>query len=170
MIVKRWRFASSHVLATVALIAASITSWPAAFAQVWPSRPVRIIVPYVPGGTIDITARLMMSKLSQTWGQPVVIDNRAGAAGTIGANLVAKSSPDGHTLLLASASELTTAQTIIKNMPFNHRITAHLQSKRIGRKLGLSIRAVELSDPLAAVDVDKPADHELVTAILEGRA
>jgi tripartite-type tricarboxylate transporter receptor subunit TctC len=89
----------------------------------WPKPgrrdPVRIIVPYAPGGTIDITARLMMSKLSQSWGQPVVIDNRAGAAGTIGANMVAKAAPDGYTLLLAAASELTIAQAIIKDMPFN---------------------------------------------------
>ena len=61
----------------------------------------------------------MMSKLSQAWGQPVVIENRAGAAGTIGASLVAKAAPDGYTLLLAAASELTIAQAIIKDMPFN---------------------------------------------------
>lgn len=91
----------------------------AVIAQAWPDKPVRIIVPYAPGGTIDIVARLMMSKLAQAWGQPVVIDNRAGAAGTIGANMVAKAAPDGYTLLLAAASELTIAQTIIKNMPFN---------------------------------------------------
>ena len=113
------RSAASLVVAMVTLIGAATTLSPSAVAQAWPNRPVRIIVPYVPGGTIDITARLMMSKLSQAWGQAVVIDNRAGAAGTIGANIVAKASPDGYTLLLASASELTTAQTIIKNMPFN---------------------------------------------------
>ena len=90
-----------------------------AFAQAWPTSQVRIIVPYVPGGTIDITARLIAGRLSQAWGQTVVVENRGGAAGTIGANIVAKAPPDGHTLLLAAASELTIAQTIIKNMPFN---------------------------------------------------
>ena len=107
-------FASAFLLAAGALGAGA-----AAWAQAWPSAPVRIIVPYVPGGTIDITARLMAGKLSQAWGQPVVVENRAGAAGTIGANIVAKAAPDGDTLLLAAASELTIAQTTIKNMPFN---------------------------------------------------
>jgi tripartite-type tricarboxylate transporter receptor subunit TctC len=74
---------------------------------------------HVPGGTIDITARLMAGKLSQAGGEPAGVENRAGAAGTIGANIVAKAAPDGHTLLLAAASELTIAQAIIKNMPFN---------------------------------------------------
>ena len=101
------------------LVAGILGALPAARAQAWPNAPVRIIVPYVPGGTIDITARLMAGKLSQAWGQPVVVENRAGAAGTIGANIVAKAAPDGYTLLLAAASELTIAQTTIKNMPFN---------------------------------------------------
>ena len=105
------------VLQVLALLGGVVPA--AARAETWPAKPVRIIVPYAPGGTIDITARLMMAKLSQAWGQPVIIDNRAGAAGTIGANIVAKAAPDGYTLLLAAASELTIAQTIIKNMPFN---------------------------------------------------
>ena len=114
-------FASYALARTVRIVLAVVgIAWSSGvFAQVWPVKPVRIIVPYAPGGTIDITARLLMSKLSQAWGQPVVIDNRAGAAGTIGASMVAKASPDGYTLLLAAASELTIAQTIIKNMPFN---------------------------------------------------
>ncbi|MCE9658523.1 MAG: tripartite tricarboxylate transporter substrate binding protein [Burkholderiales bacterium] len=113
-------FLSPRSMAAAALLlVAAITCCPTAFAEEWPARPVRIIVPYVPGGTIDITARLMATKLSQAWGQPVVVENRAGAAGTIGANLVAKAPPDGYTLLLAAASELTIAQTTIKNMPFN---------------------------------------------------
>lgn len=103
----------------VLLLAAALTHCASALAQEWPTKPVRIIVPYVPGGTIDITARLMATKLSQMWGQPVVVENRGGAAGTIGANLVAKAAPDGYTLLLAAASEMTIAQTIIRNMPFN---------------------------------------------------
>lgn len=113
-----WRSLRFHGTALVLAAMATTLSAPA-FAQAWPSRPVRIIVPYVPGGTIDISARLMATKLSQLWGQPVVVENRGGAAGTIGANLVAKAAPDGYTLLLAAASEMTIAQTIIKNMPFN---------------------------------------------------
>jgi tripartite-type tricarboxylate transporter receptor subunit TctC len=105
--------------ARIALIVATVAWSPPSFAQAWPVKPVRIIVPYAPGGTIDITARLLMGRLTQTWGQPVIVDNRAGAAGTIGASMVAKSSPDGYTLLLAAASELTIAQAIIKDMPFN---------------------------------------------------
>ncbi|MCE9641826.1 MAG: tripartite tricarboxylate transporter substrate binding protein [Betaproteobacteria bacterium] len=112
-------FLPRRLITVLLLISAGLAAAPAAFAQAWPAKPVRIIVPYAPGGTIDITGRLMMAKLSQAWGQPVIIDNRAGAAGTIGANMVAKAAPDGYTLLLSSASELTTAQAIIKDMPFN---------------------------------------------------
>ena len=115
----RLRSRSRFFMFAASLAMTAVTPFSAAFAQAWPSGPVRIVVPYVPGGTIDITARLMAAKLSQAWGQPVVVENRGGAAGTIGANLVAKAAPDGHTLLLAAASELTIAQTIIKNMPFD---------------------------------------------------
>ena len=107
------------LVATALLVMAGVTHVSTALAQTWPSSPVRIIVPYVPGGTIDITARLMAGKLSEAWGQPVVVENRGGAAGTIGASVVAKAAPDGYTLLLAAASELTIAQAVIKNMPFN---------------------------------------------------
>lgn len=70
----------------------------------YPARPIRIVVPSSPGGGLDITARVLAQKLTAAWGQSVVIDNRAGAGGTIGPDLVAKSAPDGHTLLIVSAS------------------------------------------------------------------
>ena len=81
------------------------------FAQAWPSKPIRWIVPFAPGGANDITARLAAERLTQTLGQPVVVENRAGAAGTIGIELVAKSPPDGYTIVsssdtIASASHL----------------------------------------------------------------
>src|SRR5262245_18292537 len=71
-------------------------------AGVYPNRPVRLIVPYAPGGNIDITGRIVAPAMSGALGVSFVVDNRAGASGAIGSDLVAKASPDGHTLLVAS--------------------------------------------------------------------
>jgi tripartite-type tricarboxylate transporter receptor subunit TctC len=83
-------------------------------AQTYPSKAVRIIVPYPPGGTSDILSRLLSPKLNEAFGQPVVVDNRPGANGNIGAELVAKSPPDGHTLLLADLGALAISPSIYK--------------------------------------------------------
>lgn len=77
---------------------------PLAFGQGYPNKPVHVIVPFTAGSATDILARTFGQKLSEMWGQPVVVDNRPGAGGTIGAGIVAKSSPDGHTLLVHSAA------------------------------------------------------------------
>jgi tripartite-type tricarboxylate transporter receptor subunit TctC len=87
-------------IALVAALAASA----AAFAQGFPSRPVNIVVPYPPGGLIDIVARIIQPRLQTELGQSVVIENRSGAGGNVGAEHVAKATPDGHTLLLANPS------------------------------------------------------------------
>src|SRR5712664_2152076 len=73
----------------------------AAVAQEWPARPVRIIVPFPPGGSADLMPRIVAEKLSEKWGQPVIVENRPGAAGNIGADAVFRSEPDGYTLLSA---------------------------------------------------------------------
>ena len=68
----------------------------------YPSRPVTVVVPFPPGGGTDVGARLVAQKLSLKWGQPVIIENRGGAAGRVGAELVAKAKPDGYTLLVGN--------------------------------------------------------------------
>ena len=71
-----------------------------AYAQTWPAKPIRMIVPYPSGGTSDILARLIGQKLTEAWGQQIVVDSRPGANGTIGTDIVVRSPPDGYTFLL----------------------------------------------------------------------
>ena len=75
-----------------------------ALPQHYPARPIRLIVPYPPGGTVDITARIVQPKLSESLGQPIVIENRGGAGGAVGTEAVAKSAPDGYTFLYTLSS------------------------------------------------------------------
>jgi len=89
-----------------------------ALAQAWPSRPIRMIVPFAPGGSTDITARVFAENLRPLLGQTVVIDNRPGASGTIAGDTVAKAQPNGYTFLVASATLLAN-QSIHKNLPYD---------------------------------------------------
>lgn len=90
----------------------------AASAQAWPSRPVTLIVPFPPGGTTDVIARALAEKLAKSLGQPVVVDNRPGAGATLGADLAAKSKPDGHTLLMGAVHH-TIAGSIYRKLPYD---------------------------------------------------
>ena len=87
--------------------------------QAWPARPFRIIVPFPPGGNIDITGRTLAPGLTETLGQPVVVDNRGGAGGTIGTELAAKSPPDGYTLLVGSTGTLTAAPALYPKLGYD---------------------------------------------------
>ncbi len=102
--------------ALVAVLAATLAS--AGWAQSFPSKPLRIVVPFGAGGVADLTARTVAQKLSQSLGQPVVIENKPGAGGVGAADTVAKSAPDGHTLLLMSNASAVTA-TLFNKLPYD---------------------------------------------------
>ncbi|MGH8633800.1 MAG: Bug family tripartite tricarboxylate transporter substrate binding protein [Burkholderiales bacterium] len=87
--------------------------------QSYPARPIRLIVPYPPGGNVDITARIIGPALGEIVGQSIVIDNRSGAGGNLGANLVAKAPPDGYTLLMGSSAPLAINPIVFKDTPYD---------------------------------------------------
>ena len=90
-----------------------------AFAQSYPSKPIRLVVPYAAGGTSDILARQIGPKLTEAWNQPVVVENKTGANGNVGADFVAKSAPDGYTLLLTDVGGLVISASVYPHLPFN---------------------------------------------------
>ena len=102
----------------IALLAA-IFFTAAAGAQTFPAKPIRIVVPYPPGGSGTIIARILGDKLTQAWGQQILVDSRPGASGMIGAELVAKSPPDGYTLLAGYTSEVAINVSLFKKMAYD---------------------------------------------------
>jgi len=107
---------------SIAVLLAGLALWPAASqAQTYPARPVRIVVALLPGGGNDTVARLAAAKMSVTLKQQVVVENRAGAGGLIGADYVAKSAPDGYTLLLGNVATMAIIPNMQKNPPYDPR-------------------------------------------------
>jgi tripartite-type tricarboxylate transporter receptor subunit TctC len=107
-------------IAQAACAALALAAVPAAFAQApYPTKPVKLVVAFTPGGPTDVVARLLAQKLTQKWGQQVIVENKAGAAGVIGSEYVAKSAPDGYTLLMATAGNLTVNQHLYPSMKFD---------------------------------------------------
>ncbi|MDQ0140995.1 Bug family tripartite tricarboxylate transporter substrate binding protein [Cupriavidus necator] len=90
-----------------------------AFAQPWPARPIRMVVPFPPGSSPDLIARILTEKLAATLGQPVVVENRPGAGGNIGTGMVARAAPDGYTLLFTINGPLVTAPTLSRNLNYD---------------------------------------------------
>lgn len=95
------------------------TATTATLAQSWPSKPIRVVVPYPPGGNVDTAARIVANELSKSLGQPVVVENKAGAGGMIAGDFVAKAEPDGYTLFMAANGPLLYSPTIF-NKPLYH--------------------------------------------------
>ena len=112
------RSALGRVFAVTVVTAAAWSVLPATAQERWPVKPVRLVVPFAAGGSTDVVARMIGQKLSVLWGQPVIVENRAGAGGNLGADMVAKSQADGYTLLMASGS-ITINPHIYKRMPFD---------------------------------------------------
>ena len=103
--------------AAVTVMAGLLSS--GAYAQTFPSKPVRLVVPFAPGGAPDLVARGLAPKLSESLGQAVVVDNRAGAGGIIGMEIVAKASPDGHTLVIGSNGPLAIVPNLHRSLSFD---------------------------------------------------
>jgi tripartite-type tricarboxylate transporter receptor subunit TctC len=102
-----------------ALLATIFIAFPALAQTRWPVKPVKIVVPFAPGGTTDILARAMAPELSKAFGQPFVVENRAGAGGNIGADMVAKSAPDGYTLLMGTVGTHGINKSLYSKMTFD---------------------------------------------------
>src|SRR5262249_21824120 len=103
-----------RILAAILLLVANVAA-----AQSWPSKPIRIVVPYPAGGTSDILARALAPGLQTALGQPIVVENKPGATGNLGADYVAKSAPDGHTLLLADIGSLAIGPSVFSTLTFD---------------------------------------------------
>src|SRR5258707_1915997 len=106
-------------LRTIIALAMLAAASPAVWAQSYPSKPVRVIGTFPPGGTPDIYGRVMSGELGKLWNQSVVVENRTGASGTIGTDYIAQAAPDGYTLLFAADATIAIAPHLDPNLPYD---------------------------------------------------
>ena len=112
-------------MATLPLRRALLLAWMlvlgtgSAFAQSWPTKPIRLVIPFPAGGSTDVVGRLVGEKVAQALGQPVVVDNRAGAGGTAGSDVVAKAPADGYTFLMGTSSTHAIAPNLYAKIPYD---------------------------------------------------
>jgi tripartite-type tricarboxylate transporter receptor subunit TctC len=118
----RHRFLFSLVLAAVLGSGIGSGSSGIAVAQTWPDRPIRLVVPFPPGGSTDVVGRMIGEQLRQRLGQPIVVENKAGAGGTIGSDSVAKSVPDGNTLVIGTSSTHAIAPAVFASLPYDPNV------------------------------------------------
>ncbi|UUZ73187.1 tripartite tricarboxylate transporter substrate binding protein [Polaromonas sp. P1(28)-8] len=109
------KFLVRTLIATIAAVCVATN----AFAATYPEKPIRLIVPFAPGGSVDLIGRVLAQRLSEKLGQQVIVENKAGAGGTMGADVVAKAPPDGYTLLLASSGHQSFHSLLYKKLPYD---------------------------------------------------
>src|SRR5437879_13365670 len=107
-----------RVIFRIGLAACAMLSASGALAQAYPSQPIKVVVPVTPGTGMDIIARAVGPRLSERLGQPIVVENKPGASGNIGAEMVAKASPDGHTVMI-TANTMLIAASLYRNVPYD---------------------------------------------------
>ena len=107
----------ASMIGLLVLMFCGISSW--SFAQAYPSRPIKIVIPFPPGNTTDIMTRLIAPKLQERLGQAIIVENRAGASGTIGMDYVAKSKPDGYTIVASQGGNMVVLPHTSKTIPYN---------------------------------------------------
>ena len=145
-----------HFLNASLLCAAALAA-PYAQAQSYPSKPIRIVVPFGPGGATDVVARTVADKLATRLGQPVIVENKPGASTMIGADAVAKAAPDGYTLLVSGSSTFSVAPALKERMPYDHQKIALLVKAPLVLVSGPSAPAKSLAE-LVALAKAKPGD------------
>jgi tripartite-type tricarboxylate transporter receptor subunit TctC len=132
---------------SLALLIPALCLAPGAFAQTYPTKPVRVIIPFAPGGASSTVGRLVFQKVSEIMDQQFIVDNRAGAAGTIGAEIVSRSAPDGYTLLVHTATHIANAH-LYKKLPYD-TLGDFVGVTALGRQVGMM--AVHPSMPVRSV-------------------
>ncbi|MES2281092.1 MAG: tripartite tricarboxylate transporter substrate binding protein [Pseudomonadota bacterium] len=115
----KFRILSTHCLLAFACAGFTFAASPVAAQDTFPTKPVRLIVPFTPGGSNDVIARVLAQKLGDMWRQPVIVDNKTGAAGNIGSDFVAKAQPDGYNLLITNNNTMSINPALLANMPFD---------------------------------------------------
>ncbi|MDB5377430.1 MAG: transporter [Rubritepida sp.] len=135
------------------------------FAQAWPSRQVRIVVPFPPGGSTDVLARRLAERLSPAFGQTVLVENRPGAGGTTGADYVAKSPPDGHTLLMGVTGSNAIAQSLYPSLPYDTVRSFSPVSRVVSAPLVLVVtNAMPVTDMAGYIATAKAAPNTITHA------
>lgn len=139
----------------------------AGVAQDFPNRPVHLVVPWPPSGNVDITARTIAPALSEALGQPVIVENRSGAGGTIGTGAVVKAAPDGYTLLVGSSGPIVASPAVIKNLPYDTMKdlvpVGSIQSAPLVLTAALKTPAASV-DEFIALARDKPGEVSIASA------